>query len=48
MLSSRDLPNLGIEPAFVVSPVLAGRFFTASAFLWQRLNSQPEVFHAMY
>ena len=48
MPSSRDLPNLGIEPASVVSLLLAGRFFTASAFLWQRLNSQPEVFHAMY
>ena len=26
--SPRDLPNPGIEPAFLVSPALAGRFFT--------------------
>ena len=25
-----DLPNLGIEPAFLASPALAGRFFTTS------------------
>ena len=25
-----DLPNQGIKPAFLVSPVLAGEFFTTS------------------
>ena len=29
--SSRDLPDPGIEPAFLMSHVLAGGFFTASA-----------------
>ena len=29
--SSRDLPNPGIEPASLASPVLASRFFTTSA-----------------
>ena len=28
---SRDLPDPGIEPASLMSPVLAGRFFTTSA-----------------
>ena len=27
----RDLPNPGIKPASLVSPALAGRFFTSSA-----------------
>ena len=31
MPSSRDLPDPGIEPAFLMSHVLAGGFFTASA-----------------
>ena len=26
---SRDLPNPGIKPTFLVSPALAGRFFTS-------------------
>ena len=26
-----DLPNLGIEPAFLMSPALAGEFFTTGA-----------------
>ena len=26
-----DLPNPGIEPAFLASPALAGRFFTTGA-----------------
>ena len=30
MPSSRDLPNPGIEPVSLVSPALAGRFFTTS------------------
>ena len=29
--SPGDLPNLGIEPASLMSPALAGRFFTTSA-----------------
>ena len=29
-----DLPNLGIEPASLMSPALAGRFFTTSTF-WE-------------
>ena len=31
-----DLPNQGIEPALLMSPALAGRFFTASA-TWEVL-----------
>ena len=31
MPSSRDLPNSGIEPASLVSPALAGRFFSTKA-----------------
>ena len=30
MPSSRDLPDLGIEPTSLMSPVLAGKFFTTS------------------
>ena len=26
----RDIPNSGIEPAFLASPALAGRFFTTA------------------
>ena len=32
----RDLPHLGIEPASLKSPALAGRFFTTSA-AWEAL-----------
>ena len=28
---SRDLPNSGIKPAFLVSPASAGRFFTTAS-----------------
>ena len=28
---TRDLPNLGIEPMFLMFPALAGGFFTTSA-----------------
>ena len=38
--SPEDLPNPGIEPASLMSPTLAGRFFTTSA-IWevhQKLN----------
>ena len=31
MLSSRDLPNPGIEPTSLMSPALAGGFFTTRA-----------------
>ena len=31
MPSSRDLHHPGIKPAFLMSPVLAGGFFTTSA-----------------
>ena len=30
MPSSRDLPDLGIEPTSLMSPALAGKFFTTS------------------
>ena len=33
---SRDLPNSGIEPASLMSPALAGEFFTTSA-TWETL-----------
>ena len=32
-----DLPDLGIEPESLMSPALAGRFFTASA-TWEALT----------
>ena len=41
------LPNLGIEPASLTSPALAGRFFTTSAiwevpmYIIQHINTQP-------
>ena len=35
--SSGDLPDLGIEPASLVSPALAGRFFTTST-TWEAPN----------
>ena len=31
----RDLPNPGIEPTFLVSSPLAGRFFTATSATWR-------------
>ena len=34
---SGDLPNPGIEPAFLTSPALASKFFTASA-TWEALK----------
>ena len=36
--SSRGLPNPGIEPEYLLSPVLAGWFFTTSA-TWEALES---------
>ena len=39
-----DLPDLGIEPASLMSPALAGGFFTASA-TWED-PSKPEPYKA--
>ena len=36
MPSSLDLPNQGIEPDSLMSPALAGEFFTTSA-TWEAL-----------
>jgi len=36
-LPSGDLPNSGIEPLSLMSPALAGRFFTTSA-TWEALG----------
>ena len=38
MLSSRDLPDPGIEPRSLVSPALAAGFFITSA-TWEALAS---------
>ena len=35
---SRDLPDAGIEPASLVSPALAGGFFTTNA-TWETHNN---------
>ena len=35
---SRDLPDPGMEPAYLTSPALAGRFFITSA-IWEALVS---------
>ena len=37
-LSPGDLPNPGIEPASLMSPALAGRFFIAST-TWVEMSS---------
>ena len=39
-----DLPDPGIQPASLASPVLAGRFFTTSA-TWEDggQNSAPQI-----
>ena len=37
MLSSRDLPITGMEPASLTSPALVGRFFTTST-TWEALT----------
>ena len=37
MPSSRDLPDPGIEPASLMAPALAGRFFTTST-PWEALQ----------
>ena len=38
----RDLPDPGIEPAFLRSPALSGRFFTTSA-TWKAPNSTVSI-----
>ena len=38
MPSSGDLPHPGIEPTYLMSPSLAGRFFTTSA-TWEACTS---------
>ena len=38
MLSSRDLPDSGIEPASLMSPALVGEFFTTNATWEARIN----------
>ena len=37
-----DLPNLGTEPASLMSPELAGRFFTTSA-TWEAHQSGTDI-----
>ena len=37
-----DLPNPGIEPSSLMSPALAGRFFTTSA-IWEAQGSGASV-----
>ena len=37
MPSSRDLPDSGIEPTSLMSPVLAGKFFIIST-TWEALS----------
>ena len=41
--SSGDLPNLGIEPASLRSPALAGRFFTCSHWEAQEVCITPKL-----
>ena len=38
-----DLPNLGIEPASLMSPELAGRFFTTSATLGAPVMANTDI-----
>ena len=40
-----DLPDPGIEPASLVSPALAGSFFTTSA-TWEGLNIEEVIYKA--
>ena len=40
-----DLPDPGIKPASLMSPALAGGFFTTSA-AWEALISQARVRHS--
>ena len=41
--SSRDLPDLGIKPASLVSPALAGRFFTTEPSGKPQFDNKPEI-----
>ena len=41
-----DLPNPGIEPVCLVSPALAGRFFTTVA-TWEVLCELPKLIESM-
>ena len=41
-----DLPNPGIEPASLMSPELAGGFFTSSA-TWEAILSREEELKAL-
>ena len=40
----RDLPDLGIKPESLLSPVLAGRFFTTSA-TWETLSKYQSLLY---
>ena len=46
MPSSRDLPNSGIEPVSLMTPALAGRFFTTST-TWEICTKIKEVKNKM-
>ena len=44
-----DLPDPGIEPTFLMSPVVAGRFFTTST-TWEahaKACEIPKMYHAV-
>ena len=41
-LPSGDLPDLGIKPAFLVSPALTGGFFNISV-TWKALFLGPQI-----
>ena len=43
----RDLPNPGAEPASLMSPALAGRFFTPSA-TWEAPLKEVEVYQTSF
>ena len=40
-----DLPDPGIEPVFLTSPALAGRFFTTVAKIWGREGQSLQLLH---
>ena len=43
-----DLPNPGIEPSSLMSPVLAGRFFTTSVTWEPRISHYLYIFYYIY
>ena len=43
MPSSRDLPNPGLESASLVSPALAGRFFTTVPCTYIKCEQKSEI-----